>query len=52
MRLPSINYRNYPFIASSGNAEKSWHGHVEVVARGVAPPSMVVWRAEVGGRHC
>lgn len=47
--LPSINDRNYAFIALSCNAKKSWRGHVKVLVRGIAPPSVVVRGAEVGG---
>lgn len=49
--LPSIKNRNNAFIALSCNAKESRHGHVEMVVRRVTPPSVVVWRAEVGGGY-
>lgn len=49
--LPSIEDRNNAFIAFSCNAKESRHGHIEVMVRGVTPPSTVVWRAKVGGSY-
>lgn len=50
--LPFIQYRNNAFIALSCNAKESRHGHVKVIVRGITPPSIVVWRTEIGGGHC
>lgn len=49
--LPSIEDRNNAFIALSRNAKESRHGHVEVMVRRVTPPSLVVWRAKIGGSY-
>lgn len=47
--LPSIKNWNDSFIAMACNAKECGLGHVEVVAGRIAPPSVVVCRAEVGG---
>lgn len=49
--LPSIEHRNYAFIALSCNAKESRHGHVKMLARRIAPPSIIIWRAEIGGSY-
>lgn len=50
--IPSIKDRNNAFIALSCNAKESRHRHVEVMVRGVTPPSVVVRRAKVCGGYC
>ncbi|KAI5662591.1 hypothetical protein M9H77_21914 [Catharanthus roseus] len=39
------------FIALTGNAKESRHGHVEVVSRWITSTTLVVGRAEVGGDY-
>ena len=52
LSLPSIKDGNNALVALSRNAKESGHGHVEMLARRVAPPSLVVRRTKVGGGHC
>ena len=52
MSLPSIEDGNNALVALSCNAKESGRGHVEMLARRVAPPSLVVRRTKVGCRHC
>lgn len=49
--LPAVEYGDDAFVAAAGDAEESGHGHVEVVAREIAPTSIVVRRTEVCSRH-
>jgi len=50
--IPSKEDGNHALIARASNAKERRHGHVKVLSRRVAPPSLVVHRAEVGGGHC
>ena len=49
--LPPIEHRNCAFIALSCNAKESRHGHVKMLVRRIAPPSIIIWRAEIGGSY-
>ena len=48
MFLPPIKDGNNAFVALASNAKEGRHGHVEMVARGIAPSAIVVGRAKVG----
>ena len=49
--VPSKEDGNNALIARASDAKERRHGHVKVLSRRVAPPSLVVRRAKVGGSH-
>ena len=49
--LPAVEDGDDAFVAAASYAEESGHGHVKVVAREIAPTSIVVRRTEVCSRH-